>query len=120
MSSPATRSWSALCRRKLAAVLCALLLITGLFHTHADARTPDGSPQDVAVLMAQAGSDNAEEQADAVPAYAAVHCICKDLPVPPSMGGRTVLQVQPVLFVPAPLHALRPGAIAPPAEPPRA
>ena len=74
MSSQATRPWIASCRRKLAAVLCALLLATGLFHTHAAAAL-DASIEDVAVLAAQAGAD-AEERADTVPAHAASHCTC--------------------------------------------
>ncbi len=119
MSSPATLSWIALCRRKLAAVLCALMLITGLFHTHVDARALDANPQDVAVLTVQAGSNDAEGWADAVPSHAASHCTCNDLPVPLGILGRTALQVQPVLFVAASSHAWRPGALAPPAEPPR-
>lgn len=119
MSSQATRPWIASCRRKLAAVLCALLLATGLFHTHADAGALDASIGDVAVLAAQAGAD-AEERADTVPAHAASHCTCKDLPVLPGLGGHTILLVQPASFAATLSHALHPGAPAPPMEPPRA
>lgn len=119
MSSHATRPWIASCRRKLAAVLCVLLLATGLFHTHADAGALDTSMGNVAVRAAQAGAD-AEERADTVPAHAASHCTCKDMPVPPDLGGRTALLVRPASFAATLSHALHPGALAPPMEPPRA
>ena len=94
------------------------MLLVGLLPAHAVAQdAPSGFCLTI-VFMTQA-DEEAPVAADAVPGHAAGQCACKIAALPGSALQRASVLVQPALFAAARSHAMRPGALAPPAEPPR-
>lgn len=120
MSTDANLSWVAACRRRLAAVLCVLMLSVGLLPVHAGAQSALAGFDQVptsAVGPAHDGDDPAAP--DSVPCHFACHCACKVAVLPDPAVRRPSFLVRPAPFSATPSHALRPGLLAPPSEPPR-
>ena len=70
------------------------------------------------VFVAQADGE-ATAAPDAVPGHVACHCACKIATLPGMAMPQTSFLVRSALFVAWPSQILRPGALAPPVEPPR-
>lgn len=120
MSTDANRSWVAACRRRLAAALCVLMLLAGLLPVHADARAALAGFDRVPVAAVEPAHDGEVPAApDAVPCHAVCHCACKIAVLPDAAVRRMSSLVRSAPFSVAPSHALRPGLLAPPSEPPR-
>lgn len=121
MSTDANRSL-AVAYRRLVAALCVLVLLAGLLSVHAGAQAAlagfDQTPVS-AVEPARDGDADRGAAPDAVPCHAACHCTCKIAVLPDAATRRTSSLVRPAAFSAAPSHALRPGLLAPPSEPPR-
>lgn len=121
MSTDANRSL-AVAYRRLVAALCVLVLLAGLLSVHAGAQAAlagfDQTPVS-AVEPARDGEADRGAAPDAVPCHAACHCTCKIAVLPDAATRRTSSLVRPAAFSAAPSHALRPGLLAPPSEPPR-
>lgn len=121
MSTDANRSLAVACRR-LVAALCVFVLLAGLLSVHAGAQAAlagfDQTPVS-AVEPARDGEADRGAAPDAVPCHAACHCTCKIAVLPDAATRRTSSLVRPAAFSAAPSHALRPGLLAPPSEPPR-
>ena len=120
MSTDANRPLVAACRRRLAAALCVLMLLAGLSPIHADARAAlAGFDRAPAAAVEPAHDGEVPAAPDAVPCHLACHCACKIAVLPDAAVRRTSLLVRSAPFAVAPSHALRPGLLAPPSEPPR-
>lgn len=117
MSTGASRAWFAACRRGLAAAVCALMLLAGLFPGHAATAQamPYGVGQVVVGTMPQADGETPDAMLD----YAACQCACQaaSLPAPPT--GQASMLVRPAPFAVMAVTVLHSGPPAPPAEPPR-
>lgn len=114
MNSP----WIAACRRRLAAMLCVLMLLAGLLPVHAAAQAMLPDLDQTIVFVTQAGGENTAAP-DTVPGHVVCHCACKVATLPSGAIVRASLLVRPAPFVAQPSQILRPGALEPPAEPPR-
>lgn len=120
MSTDPNRSWVAACRRRLAAVLCVLMLLAGLSPVHAGAQAAFVGLDRVPISAVEPTHDGEVPAVpDAVPCHLACHCACKIAVLPDAAVQRTSLLVRSAPFAVAPSHALRPGLLAPPSEPPR-
>lgn len=120
MSSNANRSWTAACRRRLAAALCVLMLLAGLLPTHVFAQAVPARFVQAIVLVTQTGDEEAPAKPYAVAGHAAGQCICKIAALPAAAEQRVSCLSRPALFAAASSPSSRPGALAPPSEPPRA
>lgn len=118
MSRNANHFWVVACRRRLAAALCVLMLLAGLLPAHAGAQAVLADLDQAVVLTAQTDG-GAPTASDAVARHAAGHCACKIAALPSMAVQWMSTLVRPASFTAAPPHALRPGALTPPAEPPR-
>lgn len=120
MSTDANRSWVAACRRRLAAALCVFMLLAGLLPIHADAQAALAGFDPVPVAAVEPAHDGQTPAApDAAPCHAVCHCACTIAVLPDAAARRTSSPVRSAPFAVAPSHALRPGLLAPPSEPPR-
>ena len=120
MSTDANRSWVAACRRRFAAALCVFMLLAGLLPVHAGAQAAlAGFDQPPVSAVEPAHDGEVPVAPDAAPCHLACHCACKIAVLPDTSPRRTSFLVRSALFAVAPSHALRPGLLAPPSEPPR-
>ena len=119
MSRTGTRSWAYACRRWLAVMVCALMVLTGLGLDHASARGVAASPDLVAAPAAFMTDDATPVAPDFIASDPACHCACKlvAMPAPAPHDGPAL--VCRIAFTPLPPSPLRPGVLIPPSEPPR-
>ena len=118
MSTDANRPRVAAWRRRLAAAVCALMLLAGLLPAHAVAGAAANVERATAAAVSPDDGD-APAAPDALPCHVAGQCACHAAALPAPVVQRASTLVRPAPFAVAPSHALRPGALAPPSEPPR-
>lgn len=135
MSGDATLPRVAVCRR-LVVALYLLVLLAGLLPAPIGPQAAStGFDRDAASLVRPAhdggtvawrsvpggagGEADRGAVPDAAPCHLACHCACQVAVLPDAAARRTSPPVRPAAFSAAPSHALRPGLLAPPSEPPR-
>lgn len=107
--------WVVGLRRRLAAVLCAVVLFSALHPIHATARPVETG---VVASVFQAADEGAGAL-DVLGDHVACQCGCKTTAMPPTFERIAMPAACPVRFEAMAAASSRPAAIAPPREPPR-
>ena len=119
MSTDANRPRVAAWRRRFAAAVCALMLLVGLLPAHAVAGAAAANVERATAVAVSPDDGDAPAAPDALPCHVAGQCSCHAAALPAPVVQRASTLVRPAPFAVAPPHALRPGSLAPPSEPPR-